>query len=258
MGMLDRYKKTGGFLQLVNLLETSSEAKQQKFLEIIRTEDPRWADAAEAKMLSLEKVLSWDDTALAVITGTMLEINVAAIVKSSNDAIRNRLYQSLAHQKRRKVEELVESSQSNPGEFATSVQKMLETVRQLSSKGILRIDKIDPLRHVDSDIEEKLAQGKDIPGVASYAESHAKALQNLQLQQAKEAGSRTPHLEVLRPGDPPPESAKLDLRLDSAQLSAGEFEALRRKIQSLTAENTALKNEIQILKSRLEQIRKLA
>lgn len=257
--MLDRYKKTGGFLQLVNLLETSSEAKQQKFLEIIRTEDPRWADAAEAKMLNLEKVLNWDDSALSEVTGSMLEINVAAIAKHVEPDVRNRLLNSLPHRKRRKVEDLIESSQSSPGEFATSIQKMLETVRQLSAKGVLRLDKIDPLRHVDSDIEEKLAQGKDIPGVPSFAESHAKALQAIEGSQATNVdGQRAPNLELVRPGDLHHDHRTDGPKGDQVHLGSAEFEALRKKIQVLTVENTALKNEISALKSRLEQIRKLA
>ena len=36
--MLDRYKKTGGFVQLLMLIETSSASKRDKFLEIIESE----------------------------------------------------------------------------------------------------------------------------------------------------------------------------------------------------------------------------
>lgn len=35
MGMLDRYKKKGGFNQLLQLLETSPSAKREQFLSLI-------------------------------------------------------------------------------------------------------------------------------------------------------------------------------------------------------------------------------
>ena len=65
MAMLDRYKKTGGFNQLLTLLETCGPQKKVKFLEIIRLEDPRWADALEAKMIDLKRFLKWNDSAIA-------------------------------------------------------------------------------------------------------------------------------------------------------------------------------------------------
>ena len=40
MSMIDRYKKKGGFLQLLNLLETTGGEKREKFLKMIAEENP--------------------------------------------------------------------------------------------------------------------------------------------------------------------------------------------------------------------------
>lgn len=67
MGMLDRYKKKGGFNQLLNLLETSSKTKQDQFLSLIQQENPNWEEALKKRILSIDKVMSWDKEALSEI-----------------------------------------------------------------------------------------------------------------------------------------------------------------------------------------------
>ena len=49
--MIDRYKKKGGFIQLLNLLETSSKAKQDQFLGLISQESKIW----ESELLGCNK-----------------------------------------------------------------------------------------------------------------------------------------------------------------------------------------------------------
>ena len=74
MGMIDRYRKTGGFVQLVALVETCPPAKQEKFLEIIKGEDARWSEAVRTKLLSMEKIYSWSNEVLAEIFGTLQDL----------------------------------------------------------------------------------------------------------------------------------------------------------------------------------------
>lgn len=60
MGMLDRYKKKGGFVQLLQLIETSPSKKQEQFLGLIAEESPAWEDTLRKKILTIDKVYSWD------------------------------------------------------------------------------------------------------------------------------------------------------------------------------------------------------
>lgn len=222
MGMLDRYKKTGGFVQLLTLLETSGKQKQESFLKIIREENVLWADLLSSKLLSIERVFSWNDSALSEITGAMLEINVAAMLSGLNPEQRERVINSLPSIKRRKVIDFFEGSPASPGETATSISRFLETTRNLCQDGILRLDRIDPSLYIETDIEDKIKQGL-IKTVDSSLEA-----------------APPPALTVVQSS------------------SSSELADLRKRVSILQTENTKLRQELATVQKKLEQIRKLA
>lgn len=247
MGMLDRYKKTGGFVQLLTLLETSGKQKQQKFLEIIRQEDPRWADALTSKMIDLDRVLGWDRSALSEITGSMLEINLASILHTLSDEQREKVLSSMSSIQKRKVLDAFEGSNGNPGEIAVSVGKLLETIRRLVQDGKLRFEKLDPELRIDADIESKLKQGAPIAGVPENLTSSADLKREL---------SSSPGLNVVTSLDAKAWSASIQDKL-SADAEA-ELNSLRKKVIQLHAENKSLRHELATAQNKLEQIRKIA
>lgn len=246
--MLDRYKKKGGFNQLLTLLETCGAQKQVKFLEIIRHEDPRWADALVAKLIDLTRVLTWSDSAIAEITGAMLDINVAAIITSLDAEQGARLLTTLPHIKRHKVTDLVGTTKPTANEIATSLNKMYEMIRKLTSDGVLRLDKIDPELFVDEDIEDRLKQGKSIVGVLSAADSLAKMVAG--------SPSDAPHLSIVTTMDPPTQTFHIDPR--DTSVFEQENLLLKKRVQFLQQENQALRQEIANFQARLDQIKKLA
>ncbi|MES2856290.1 MAG: FliG C-terminal domain-containing protein, partial [Bdellovibrionota bacterium] len=156
MGMLDRYQKTGGFVQLVSLLETCGQVKQEKFLEIIRNENSVWAEAIKAKLLSIEKIYSWNDDTLAEIFGTLQDLTVAVALYAGNDEFKTRIYGFLSHGRRRKVEDLLGTSNPTPTEIATMHMKIVESVRKMAVEGSIRFDRFDPSMFIDDAIEDKL------------------------------------------------------------------------------------------------------
>lgn len=257
MAMLDRYKKAGGFIQLLNLLETSSPQKQERFLEIIRQEDPRWADALSAKIIDLNRILTWSDSAISEVTGSMLDINIAAILSWVTAEQRERLLRTLGIIKRRKVLDIYESS-NKPGaaDVATSFNKMYETVRRLAQDGTLRFDKIDPLMHIDNDIEDRLKQGKTIIGVPEFSESFGAKQVSASAQGAiPTAPSSPPTLQVVTSLD-----AKAWANADqkvSSEVEA-ELNGLRKRVATLQAENGTLRQELTVAQGKLEQIKKIA
>lgn len=252
MAMLDRYKKTGGFNQLLTLLETCGAQKQQKFLEIIRQEDPRWADTLVVKMIDLKRFLSWNDAAIAEVTGAMVELNMASVISSLPQDQQTRLLETLPHIKRRKVQDLLESQKPTPGEIATSLNKLYETIRRLSQEGVLRLDKVDPILFVDGDIEERLKQGKTIIGVPSAAESLARA--NASSGAAPSEEHEAPHLKIVTTMEPQPvfEGGR------DPKAAEQEIIMLKKRVQLLTQENAALRQELTEARSKLDQIRKLS
>ncbi len=257
MGMLDRYKKTGGFVQLLTLLETSGKQKQQKFLEIIRQEDPRWADALMSKMIDVDRVLTWNESALAEVTGAMLEINIAAVLNALTPEQREKFLSSMGSIKKRKVLDINESSNASPGDINTSVNKMFETIRKLNQEGTLRFDKFDPLLRIDTDIEDKLKQGRSIEGVPEFGESFGTNADAAEAsKEAKEDLSNAPGLRVVTSLDAKAWSQSNQAKA-SPELEA-ELLGLRKRVAALQAENGSLRQELTIAQHKLDQIRKIA
>jgi hypothetical protein len=254
MAMLDRYKKTGGFNQLLTLLETCGAQKQAKFLEIIRAEDPRWADALEAKMIDLKRFFTWSDAAIAEVTGAMLDLNIGAVISSLPEDQQTRILSTLPHIKRRKVQELLDRPKPSPGEVAVSMNKLFETIRKVTQEGILRLDKIDPLLFVDSDIEDRLKAGMNIIGVPTAAESFAKAnaAALLDIDNDEKDGAK---LHIVKSMNTVVVPSKADA---SNRVSDQEIQLLKKRIQMLQQENTALKQELVNANAKLDQIRKLS
>lgn len=87
MSMISRYKRSGGFVQLLSLIETSSQTKKDRFLEIIRSESVAWADAIEKHSISLERIFSWsDDTVVEVFKSLPLR-NMACALKGDRKSV---------------------------------------------------------------------------------------------------------------------------------------------------------------------------
>lgn len=257
MAMLDRYKKTGGFNQLLTLLETCGPQKKQKFLEIIRLEDPRWADALEAKMIDLNRFFKWNDSAVSEVTGAMLEINVATILTSMPEHA-ERILATLAHNKKKRVQEVADATKPTAAEIATSVNKLYETIRRLIHEGVLRLDKIDPDLYVDEDIEDRLKLGKPIAGVLSAADSLAKAVSSI----PADAGPETALLHIVKSMTPPPATKPPTPAPTSSFRDPTVYEQenilLKKRVFLLTEENDALRQDLVNIQARLDQIRKLA
>src|SRR4051812_48060394 len=99
--MLDRYKKPGGFVQLLTLLETTPEPKREKFLALIKEEDAYWAEAVKKRLLNLRRILSWNPETLAEIVGNLQDLTLAIALHGLSEADRQLIYSHFSHGKRR-------------------------------------------------------------------------------------------------------------------------------------------------------------
>ncbi len=230
MSMLDRYYKPGGFIQLLNLLETCTPAKQAKFLEIIREEDNRWAATIEKKMLNIHRILTWSEEALAEVTGNLQELTIAIALHGLDEQQRDSLCRSLTTTQKRRVRDLFESSRPSSGEITTMLNKVIVEVRRMITDGALRMEKVDPELVIDDDIEDLLRKG--LLGVAEAA-SNVIALETPLNFDAAAA---------LTPAEGP---------------NNEEINLLRKKLTALTNENSQLKGEISKLRLKVDQIKKL-
>lgn len=237
MAMISRYQKPGGFVQLLQLIETCGKQKQENFLNIIEKESPRWAGVIKQKMLSLEKIMSWDDNTIAEIFARVNELTLATALHGFNESDWQKISKTFSHLQKRRIEDLKNSREPNPADITSAYVKILEEVRAMIKDAHLRVDKFAPELALEENIEEKIQKG-DIGGdLSSAAATRVETPAPLNFDAVTVAAPKADH------GSPKDDS---------------ELKDLRHKLQVLHQENTALKNELKILKERFVQIKKLA
>jgi hypothetical protein len=230
MGMLDRYRKPGGFLQLLNLIETSGPQKQEKFISLIREEDPRWAEALVQKTLSMQKIMSWEETALMEITAYIQEIVLATALHGLEEEPREKLLKSMSGPQRRNVSEAFKTSKPSAAEISTVFARMITDVRKMISDGRIRIEKVDPTLVIDDNIEENLK---------------------------KVAVEASDNVVPISTKTEPPTVAQQAARANSATANISDA-TLKAKVQALLSENAKLREEVAVLRGKLEHIKKIA
>lgn len=235
MGMLDRYKKKGGFIQLLNLIETTPQAKAEKFLSMIAEENPAWENEIRKKSLTIKKMASWPQQTLMEVMPTLTANVVASAISTLPSEIQEVFLQAAGFSERRKIEDLLKDSKPNPAESSTSQMKILTETRGLISQGQLKLEKIDPELTIPENIEEILASG-------------AQTAVNLHFQAEISSGPTNAH------SAPTTASASMT----NTSMVNEELMMLRKKIVSLTQENQLLKQQLQIFKEKIDAVRKAA
>ncbi|XGC81575.1 FliG C-terminal domain-containing protein [Bdellovibrio bacteriovorus] len=237
MGMLDRYKKKGGFNQLLQLLETSPSAKREQFLGLISAESPVWEEALRKRILTINRVYSWDGQYLVEIFSRVQPLTLANALHGTPTAEVDKLLGCLPPISKRKITDLMAESNPTPAEKATCVGRMLSEVRGFISQRIITLEKVDPELAVPENIEEILAV---TPFSAPVAE--------------ETSSSSSEESKPLSFGiyDNPPVAAP------AGAGAQAEVDFLKRKVNQLTSEVNALKHENTVLKDKLAQIKKIA
>lgn len=232
MGMLDRYKKKGGFFQLLQLLETSPTAKREQFLGLIAAESPAWEDALRKRILTINRVYSWDSQYLVEVFSRVPPLTLANAMHGNPSEQVEQLLSCLPPISRRKIGDLMAESNPNPAEKATCIAKLLSEVRGYISQGIIRLEKVDPELLVPENVEEMLSMGGYTTPLNFETTSDKK--------ESAPASSSS-----VSPSDADPGTQQ-------------EVDFLRRKMNQLASEVNALKHENSVLKDKLSQIKKIA
>ena len=228
MGMLDRYKKKGGFSQLLQLLETSPSAKREQFLELIGGESPAWEDALRKRVLTISRVYGWEAQYLVEILTRVQPLTIASALHGNPPEQIEQVLSCLPPISKRKITDLMAESNPSAAEKATCISKVLSEVRGFISQGILRLDKVDPELHVPENVEELL-------NVNAFAVPTFESEEVTKVDQSTSSGAEA-----------------------AAVAHQDEVDFLRRKMNHLTAEVNALKHENSVLKDKLNQIKKIA
>jgi len=242
MAMVDRYKKAGGFIQLLQVIETCGPKKREQLMKIIQQETPKWADAINLKMLSFDKILSWKAEAIMEITASMNILAFSTALKSLNEQDLNTFLDKLGPQEKRKIEQQCKEINPTPNEISACLMKVINETRLLIVSGALKMDKVDPNLVIPDDYENLLERSS----VASSAKSHLTSV-------VSESESSTM-----------PDTSSISLNtavsgIASAHASStGELDSLRRKIVELTLQIQNLKKENLFMKDKLDRIKKIA
>ncbi len=142
--MLARYRKQGGFQQLLLLLETCTAPKRDQLMKLIQAEDPSWAKLINTKMVTIEKVYSWDAIQVAEVTTQLAPRTLAILLHGLPKEFFDKSIVAMTPLKQREIQSLFEEQTPTPGEVEAARIKLLTKVRELEDSGRLNLAQIDP------------------------------------------------------------------------------------------------------------------
>jgi hypothetical protein len=232
MSSLQRYKKSGGFFQLLSLIETFGPDKKKKFLEMIESESPMWAKALRGKMLSLERIFGWNEEVVIDIFKRLPVKQQAYALQGLKDEYKAKIVKFISASEQRRFSDILSEGNPKPEEFQAAVLKIVETTRQLLKDREIQAERFDAELVIPEDYEAKLED----------AGANAAAL--AMVPHAPEVTVDAP--TVAASGQP------------AAPGQAADVYQLQRSLGLVLKENKQLKEEVRTLRDKLEQIRKIA
>jgi hypothetical protein len=238
MAMLDRYKKKGGFVQLLNLIETSAEKKQEQFLGLIGQESPAWEQELKIKKLSVDRILAWPADVLSEVLSRIQPLTLCVTLHGKSSEVVDKILAPLPSLSKRKLTDQIGELNPSPAERATCEMKLISEVRAIVALGVIKFEKFDGELLIDENIEERL----------SHADSGIAYLNKIDVKFSHEN----------RPGEQRDSISAAGTSGASAAAMNAEIEIFRKKISLLTNENNALKQEVHVLKDKLAQIKRIA
>lgn len=243
MSSLSRYKKSGGFFQLLSLIETFGPQKREKFLEMIEAESPAWAKAIREKILTIERVFAWPDQVVVEIFKRLPPKSQAFALTGLKDEYKAKVEQFFSAAEKRRLQDVLTESKPKPEEVASTMVKLLEVSRQMLKDREIQAEKIDEGLLIPEDFESKLETGAG----ASHSSSSSVSVHASHAAVDSDAPASMPNLQSLAA---------------VASVAGGDQSAevyqLQKTLSVVLKENKTLKDEVKVLRAKLEQIKKIA
>ncbi len=243
MSMIDRYRKKGGFQQLLNLIETTGKDKQEKFLKIIADENPLWESEVRKRLLTIDKILTWPADSLAEIFPRIQAIQLAMLIGGLPPEKYEAFMAVMTFKEKRVIETTLKEKIPTSGETSAGIMKLYSEIRKMEAEGSLKFDKFDSEMTVPENIEDRLGKGLET-GAHVNKETNSGA-DTGSISKATTA-TQTAAAFVGSPVS------------GSSPQMAEEIGVLRRKLIQLNQENQKLLHENSSMKNKLEQIKKIA
>jgi len=141
MSMLARYKKAGGILELVKLIEDSGEPKRSQLLNMIRTEDPQFAAMVEGRLFSYEQLRTLPENTLAEIIAATPPKFVAVALSGENAEFVTLCEKCLgkAFNEYKMEKETLASQAPTPAQIEAAQRKLVGSARKLEAEGAIKL-----------------------------------------------------------------------------------------------------------------------
>jgi hypothetical protein len=236
MGMLDRYKKKNGFVQLLTLIETSGGKKQEQFLGLINQESPAWEQELRKKMLTIERIFTWPQDVMSEILSRIQPLTLCVSLHGRTTVEIDRILAPLPPITKRKLVDQMAELNPTLAEKSTCEMKLITEVRAVAAAGYIKLEKFDAEMVIEENIEDRLNQSES--GLAYLSK-----------------------IDITFNDDSKSSSTKESMNSSSFANSGNhsqEVDFMKRKINQLTQENSTLKQEVQMLKDKLTQIKRIA
>lgn len=151
MPMLNRFRKQGGFQQLLNLIETCEPSKQKNLLHLVSVEDPGWAHLVKVKCLTLHRIFSWPEAVIREITPFLPEKVMVALHSALDPSQQERLKAAIPHMQLRNLEDQFSTGATTSEQHAAQI-KLFQIVRDLEAEGKFKFQTFDPILVIDPSI----------------------------------------------------------------------------------------------------------
>lgn len=144
MSMLSRFRKIGGFSQLLLLLETTEGERQKQLLRTVASEDPGWAYMVRGKLLTVDRLLNWPVDVLLEITPLVSDPVATLIWIQIQPYQQDKWLKSLSPKRLNIIKDLASAKEWTAAEKQAAATKLIQTVRQLIVEDKIPLQSIDP------------------------------------------------------------------------------------------------------------------
>lgn len=152
MSMLNRFRKQGGFNQLLLLLESCDPIKQKNLLTLVAQEDPGWAYLFKIKTITFEKLIGFNDQLWLDLIPHLNHKVIGDFLSHLQQTEKTRLLLLLDYSSQRVVTEMLADKKSTAAEHSTAFIKIIQTIRDLEDKKIINFAYHDPSLVIDQKI----------------------------------------------------------------------------------------------------------
>jgi flagellar motor switch protein FliG len=155
--ILSRFRKQGGFFQLVLVIETCEPEKRKNLMKLVASENPGWAHLISKKILSLEKILAFPDHILMEILPHFSLQMLAVLYCGVGPDLRARIISGLSAKGSRDLQSAVDSYKAShksatSDEFGAASVKLVQLVRDLEADNVINFQLFDPTLVIDPKI----------------------------------------------------------------------------------------------------------